>query len=89
MARGVYYEADKGVTSPRLVADASLGAYGLDITDEMLVLEADPLRAERLHWSFEDTSRAGGQGAARFAVFRRVRDEIRTRVKRELTGEIE
>ncbi len=43
-----------------------------------------PGAKERLHWSFEDPSRAEGQGEARLAVFRRVRDEIRARVEEEL-----
>jgi arsenate reductase len=34
-----------------------------------------------LHWSFEDPLRAEGEGEERLAVFRRVRDEIRTRVE--------
>ena len=36
-----------------------------------------PGAAHRLHWSFEDPSRATGADEARLAVFRRVRDEIR------------
>ena len=39
---------------------------------------------ERLHWSFEDPSRA--EGEERLAVFRRVRDEIRTRLEGELVN---
>jgi arsenate reductase len=34
----------------------------------------------RLHWSFEDPSRATGTDAERLAMFRRVRDQIETRV---------
>ena len=34
----------------------------------------------RLHWSFEDPSRAGGSEDERLAVFRRVRDQIEARL---------
>jgi arsenate reductase len=37
-----------------------------------------PGAARRLHWSFEDPSHAPGADDARLALFRRVRDEIRT-----------
>ena len=37
-----------------------------------------PGAAHRLHWSFDDPSRATGDDDARLATFRRVRDEIRT-----------
>lgn len=36
-----------------------------------------PGKVERVHWSFEDPAAAEGDEAARLAVFRRVRDEIR------------
>jgi arsenate reductase len=39
-----------------------------------------PARTERVHWSFEDPAAAGGDEAARLAVFRRVRDEIKERL---------
>jgi arsenate reductase len=45
-----------------------------------------PGAKERLHWSFEDPSRAEGEGEERLAVFRRVRDEILARVEAELTS---
>jgi len=35
---------------------------------------------KRLHWSFEDPSRATGSEAERLAVFRRVRDQIEARL---------
>jgi arsenate reductase len=38
----------------------------------------------RLHWSFEDPSRAEGSEEERLAVFRSVRDRIRDRVQAEL-----
>ena len=39
-----------------------------------------PGSVRRLHWSFEDPSRATGSEEQRLAVFRRVRDEIQARV---------
>ena len=39
-----------------------------------------PGAVQRLHWSFEDPSRATGGEEARLAVFRRVRDEIEARI---------
>ncbi|HTS01380.1 MAG TPA: arsenate reductase ArsC [Thermoanaerobaculia bacterium] len=35
----------------------------------------------RAHWSFEDPAKATGTGAQKLAVFRRVRDEIRSRIE--------
>jgi arsenate reductase (thioredoxin) len=43
-----------------------------------------PGAANRLHWSFEDPSKAGGSEDERLEVFRRVRDEIRARIESEL-----
>ena len=40
----------------------------------------------RLHWSFEDPSRAEGSEEERLAVFRSVRDRIQDRVNAELLG---
>lgn len=40
-----------------------------------------PGQTERIHWSFDDPAAATGDEAARFAVFRRVRDEIRARLR--------
>ena len=39
-----------------------------------------PGSVKRLHWSFADPSRATGSEEQRLAVFRRVRDEIQSRV---------
>lgn len=39
-----------------------------------------PAGTKRIHWSFDDPASAKGDRAARLAVFRRVRDEIRTRL---------
>ena len=43
-----------------------------------------PGARNRLHWSFEDPSRAGGSEEERLAIFRKVRDEIRERIEQEL-----
>lgn len=40
-----------------------------------------PGKTERIHWSFEDPAAVEGDEAARLAVFRRVRDEIRRRLR--------
>jgi arsenate reductase (thioredoxin) len=39
-----------------------------------------PGSVKRLHWSLEDPSRASGSAPERLAVFRRVRDQIETRL---------
>jgi arsenate reductase len=41
----------------------------------------------RLHWSLEDPSRAGGSEEDRLALFRRVRDEIRERIEQEFVNQ--
>ena len=43
-----------------------------------------PGARNRVHWSFEDPSRAEGSEEERLAVFRLVRDRIRNRVQAEL-----
>lgn len=43
-----------------------------------------PGAKERLHWSFEDPSKATGSEEERLAMFRRVRDEIQARIEEEL-----
>ena len=45
-----------------------------------------PGAKKRLHWSFEDPSRAEGSEDERLAIFRRVRDEIRKRIEQELVN---
>ncbi len=40
-----------------------------------------PGKTERIHLSFDDPAAAEGDDAARLAVFRRVRDEIRERLR--------
>ena len=40
-----------------------------------------PGKTRRIHWSFDDPAAATGDEAARLAVFRRVRDEIRGRLR--------
>ena len=46
-----------------------------------------PGAENRLHWSFEDPSRAEGSEEERLEVFRSVRDRIRERIERELLNE--
>jgi arsenate reductase len=46
-----------------------------------------PGAKNRLHWSFEDPSRAGGSEEERLAVFRSVRDRIRVRIEQELVNQ--
>jgi arsenate reductase (thioredoxin) len=45
-----------------------------------------PGAQSRLHWSFEDPSRAEGSEEERLAVFRSVRDRIRERIEEDLFG---
>jgi arsenate reductase (thioredoxin) len=45
-----------------------------------------PGASSRLHWSFEDPSRAQGSEEERLAVFRSVRDRIRKRIEEDLVG---
>ncbi len=45
-----------------------------------------PGARNRLHWSFEDPSRATGADEERLEVFRRVRDRIRSRIQKELVA---
>ena len=45
-----------------------------------------PGAANRLHWSFEDPSRAEGSEEERLAVFRSVRDRIRERIEDDLVA---
>ena len=40
-----------------------------------------PGMKERIHWSFDDPADATGSEEQRLAVFRRVRDEIRNRIR--------
>ncbi len=46
-----------------------------------------PGAKNRLHWSFEDPAQARGTEEDRLEVFRKVRDEIRERIERELLPE--
>jgi arsenate reductase len=43
-----------------------------------------PGNVKRIHWSFEDPAAAIGDEGKRLNVFRRVRDEIRERLRRSL-----
>ena len=61
--------------------------YVITVCDE--ANEACPLfpgAASRLRWSFEDPSKAEGSDEERLAVFRSVRDRIRSRIEDELVG---
>ena len=40
-----------------------------------------PAATRQVHWSFDDPAAAAGDEAARLTVFRRVRDEIRARLR--------
>jgi arsenate reductase len=46
-----------------------------------------PGAKNRLHWSLEDPSRADGTEEERLAVFRKVRDDIREHIERDLVNE--
>jgi arsenate reductase len=46
-----------------------------------------PGAARRRHWSFEDPSKATGNEAEQLEVYRNVRDEIRTRIEKELLNQ--
>ena len=46
-----------------------------------------PGARNRLHWSFDDPSRAEGSEQERLEVFRSVRDRIRERIEQELVNE--
>ena len=45
-----------------------------------------PGAANRLHWSFEDPSKAEGSEEDRLSVFRSVRDRIRERIEADLVA---
>lgn len=47
-----------------------------------------PGSARFIHWSFEDPAAASGSEAERLAVFRRVRDEIRTHLRGFIDGQV-
>ena len=46
-----------------------------------------PGTARRRHWSFEDPSKAPGNEAEQLEVYRNVRDEIHTRIEKELLNQ--
>ena len=47
-----------------------------------------PGAKKRLHWSFEDPSKAEGSEEERLAVFRSVRDRIRRRIEEDLVDTV-
>ena|SRR3712207_2241508 len=62
--------------------------YVITVCDE--ANEACPVFAgaqNRLHWSLEDRSRAGGSEEERLAVYRGVREEIRERIEQQFANE--
>ena len=81
------YEAASGYKASResKALDRFLGErwdYVVTVCDS--ANEACPVlqgAAHRVHWSFDDPSRATGTDAERLATFRRVRDEIATRLR--------
>ena len=46
-----------------------------------------PGAVHRRHWSLEDPSKAMGSEAEQLAVYRRVRDELRSRIEKELLAD--
>lgn len=46
-----------------------------------------PAATKRIHWSFDDPAVAAGSADERLAVFRRVRDEIRERLREFISDE--
>ncbi len=73
----------------------TLDRYLNDPFDEVITVcdtaaEACPVfpgARRRRHWSFEDPSKATGSETEQLAVYRRVRDEIRSRIEQELLAE--
>lgn len=47
-----------------------------------------PQQTRRLHWSFEDPAAVEGDEAARLQAFRRIRDEIRQKLREWLAGSV-
>ena len=86
LAIDVMNEIGIDVSAQRSKTVADLGAQQFDsvITVCDNAKEACPFFAgavERLHWSFEDPSAATGSDEERLRTFRRIRDEIRSRVR--------
>jgi arsenate reductase len=80
---GVDISGQESKTLERYVEDPF--DYVITVCDE--ANEACPFfpgAQNRLHWSFEDPSRADGSEEERLAVFRKVRDQIKSRVEQEL-----
>jgi arsenate reductase (thioredoxin) len=70
----------------------TLNRYLKEPFDEVITVcdtaaEACPIfpgASHRRHWSLEDPSKATGSEAEQLAVYRRVRDELRSRIENEL-----
>ncbi len=58
--------------------------YVITVCDANEACPVFPGAKNRLHWPFEDPSRATGTEEERLKVFRAVRDEIRERIEGEL-----
>ena len=85
------WAAGAGPTGPVITIDPDelrdyLGPFVEPARSETFAFSRGWMREqfEMLHWSFEDPSQAEGSEDERLAVFRRVRDEIRVRIEREL-----
>ena len=82
---GVDISCQRSKTLDRFLADC--WDYVVTVCDS--ANEACPVfpgAATRVHWSFDDPSGAPGTNDERLAAFRRVRDEINTRVTAWLRG---
>jgi arsenate reductase len=58
-------------------------AADVDLVVTLCAEEECPLflgKAERLHWALPDPAAVDGPGADRLAAFRRIRDELRSRI---------
>lgn len=83
---GVDISGQKSETLERYLGDPF--DYVITVCDD--AKEACPYfpgTSARLHWSLEDPTQASGSEEEKLAVFRRVRDELRRRIERELATE--
>jgi arsenate reductase (thioredoxin) len=47
-----------------------------------------PADVQRIHWSFDDPAAVAGEEATRLAAFRRVRDELRARLREFIAAQV-
>lgn len=81
---GIDISSQESKTFDRYLSDPF--DYVITVCDE--ASEACPFfpgTSRRLHWSLKDPSQAEGSQQERLAVFRRVRDELQSRIEQELT----